>query len=301
MNADEVAATEETWWAVVGPTYAPSLGGISVTPHDRAAYLDRSYMLGEIELRPGGERLVEYHHLDPTAFDGFAVVETHPVSVIGRGKADQFSRTQNALLKRTAALLALAYVEPWNVRCSPRTTRHNLPRLPEPWPCPVPWAVGGEPPEPVSRALPGEIEELWSSSALPQNRALLILWHEAFLAWPRHPSLAFTCFWGVLESLAHRFGSSGSSSTSSVDWSLARWSSASDDREMVHSARNRIAHGRRVFGLEEHSARLISVDLDMASGSAAFDGDDAEFATNGVGRLCAAARSGVWEILSESG
>lgn len=155
-----------------------------------------------------------------------------------------------------------------------------------------------EAPTAVARALPGEVETLWRASARPDRRALLVLWHEAFLAWSRHPSLAFACFWGVLEALAPMFDAPVSGSNRSVDWSIARWAEEDGGGRISHAARHRIAHGRRAPGLEDHVARLISVHLDPESGTASFDGDDALFATAEVGYLCRAARAGIWELLN---
>lgn len=71
------------WWALVGPLPTPHPAGIIAVPHDRTAVLDRNYVVGEVNLRPGGRLLREYVRAEPFDLAGVTEFESWPVIVEG--------------------------------------------------------------------------------------------------------------------------------------------------------------------------------------------------------------------------
>lgn len=291
---------EARWWGLIGPRHSTGLGGLVVTPHDRSAVLDGNYAADGIELR-GRERLVEYLR-DPSNLHATVEFISHPVVVIGEGRSSQFDRGQSALLCQAAALLTLFWREPWDVRVPPIDAARLPPRVPESDPPPDPSLWAGPHPDSVPRALPAPFWDAWRSVAgSPKLRSSLTIWHQAYLAWPRHASLAFVGFCGVLEA----FGSAAdpaqqeTSAQEGFSHALRRWSDAPVDSDAVrrlYGLRSKIAHGRRFPGLEEHASRLISIDLGTA-GTATLDGDDADFALRVVGLVARASASALLDAL----
>lgn len=197
---------ERNWWAIVGIEPIPSAGGVAVTAHDKTRRLERSAVLGPVTLRPGGDELIEYRRGTPHVLDGWVCYRSWPIIVEGRSSADyslEFDNQAAAQVRRAAALVALAWREPWQVRAAPRDRERMTPRIPESDQPPEMWFS-----EPLELPLTDTTPPDWLNAGWnridrePVIARALLAWHEGLLVESAHPTLALVSYTAAVEALS---------------------------------------------------------------------------------------------------
>ena len=209
---------EFDWWALIGPVPAPHPAGIIAVPHNRAAYLDRDYEIGQLTLKPGGRHLTEYLRSEPHQLDGVTWFETWPIIIQGRwpGELARPLSERTGLvgheanlamvaswLHRAVCLISFATSEGWQVRTAAVDMTARPPQVPEDWPAPPLAHDPGFQPAPEPRPLPSWVTRAWQN--LEEDSALssaLSLWHQGMLLTAINPSFGFLAFCSTVEGIA---------------------------------------------------------------------------------------------------
>jgi hypothetical protein len=270
-----------TWWALMGPVPEPEPTGYITLAHDRARTLSAPSTIGPFTIRSGDRPLAEYLRLEPNQLAGCVEWVSWPLIVEGNQTNDEASlaRLLGPPLRRLAALLSLAWDEPWHVRTAPTVVDRLPPEVPEPWPqpepCPEPLIL-----EPERVSLPEWVVAGWatleSDSAV---RAALVCWHEGIMMARRHPSFALVAFIGAIEQVARTSNQRPTSSrrrhrVNDRDFWAAVSAVATDDEvgELkrgagnIHGLRDVTAHGYDMHGIETTYGAILWLHNEAGSG-----------------------------------
>lgn len=208
-DGDEALSTggnERNWWAIVGVEPTPAAGGVAVTAHDKTRRLGQRVGLGPVTLRPGGDELIEYRRGTPHALDGWDCYQSWPIIVEGQSSADyslEFDHQAAAQVRRTAALVALAWREPWQVRAAPRDRERMTPRIPESDQPPKMWLSEPLGLSPTDAVVPDWLNVGWlRMDREPVIARALLAWHEALLVQSAHPTLSLVSYTAAVEALS---------------------------------------------------------------------------------------------------
>lgn len=277
------------WWGLIGISAPPSVGGIIVVPHDKARRLQKTVRLGPLELQPGDRKFVEWRR-PPHAVNAWECIESWPIIVQGRSTGSSpvaSARAEARQLQRAAALVALAWREPWDVRLAPRPRSSLPPMIPDSDPSPHSWS---EPPldiSPVECLLPAWVDEAWSQlqAAEPHDRALQF-WHQAFLIESSHPSIAAVAYAAVVESLAGtEWGRSVAPPESDHEGSRAKFRrlanayATEEEQPLVdrwYGRRSSTAHGAWSHGVESFPGALFDLGHQQLNGEVVVGGRASE-------------------------
>jgi hypothetical protein len=207
----DVSTDDAVWFAILGPIGRGAPIGVIAAPHDRTRALDRAYSLGSWTIRPGDKMLVEYVRPEPHSLFGTLELCSWPIIVEGQGDADLFNPEPFRQLHRLSALLALAWVEPWQVRSAPTNAAHLPAVVPDSWPYPEALFGDHEPQtwrDPVP--LPLVVIRHWTS--LEERSRLdnaVSMWHQGILTQELHPSLALVAFTAAIDAVGQGASSRG--------------------------------------------------------------------------------------------
>jgi hypothetical protein len=258
------------WWAIVGVRASELIGGVSLSSHDCCRALEREYGLEELRLVPGTKNLVEHRRSEPLNLYGWETFVSWPIIVIGPGDATRFMPEFNSLVHRVAALLSIAWEEPWCLRHAAQDVNQSVPGVPDSEPHPFPWRVGTQEHMPrVSVPLPDLVPH--GSVALqrcPVLRRCVGSWHQSLLAHTRSPTLAAVGYVGVLEALTQTdWGRANVSGESSKDRVAAIAAAAASENELfilgsirkLYAKRSSAVHAATVLGVEDQPGTLFDL------------------------------------------
>lgn len=266
------ASKSTEWWGLIGVSAPPTVGGVVVAPHDKSRCLQQTFHLGPLQLRPGDRRFVEWRR-PPHAVNSWERIESWPIIVEGRLESSgriEFARAEARQVQRAAALVALAWREPWDVRAAPRPSPSLPPTIPESDPAPHPWMEPSLDIAPVEYPLPAWVRTAWGRLlSEPQLDRSLQFWHEAFLIESSHASMASMAYAAVVESLADtEWGRSVAPPRGGKEGSHAKFRrlvnayATEDDWQLVHEwyrRRSSTAHGARAHGVEPFPGALFNL------------------------------------------
>lgn len=268
MKASEI--TE--WWGLIGVCAPPTVGGLIVAPHDKSRRLQQTVHLGPLRLRPGDRRFVEWRR-PPHALNSWECIESWPIFVEGRSAGLprlEFARMESRQVQRAAALVALAWREPWDVRLAPVPSSNLPPSIPESDASPHPWSEPSLDIAPVACPLPAWVHAAWRRlQADAQLDRSLQFWHQAFMIEPSHPSIASVAYAAVIESLADtEWGRSMAPPKSGEEGPHAKFRrlvyayASEDERQPLrqwYPRRSSTAHGARAHGVEPFPGALFDL------------------------------------------
>ena len=206
MTGDSETISPARWWAIIGIEPTPAPTGVSVTWHDKARRLARPLELAPLVVRSGDQQFVEYVRSTPNDLDGWTCYQSWPLIVQGPAAASvslEFDGLAFADVRRVAALVALAWREPWSVRTGPTRAANRAPTVPESDLPPPMWYDEPVHVDPVDVALPDWINRAWRALKHDQDLAAALLsWHEGILIEAAHPSLALVAYTAAVEATA---------------------------------------------------------------------------------------------------
>lgn len=258
------------WWAIVGVRASELVGGVNLSPHDCCRALDQEYGLEDLRLVPGDTNLVEHRRSEPLSLSGWTTVVSWPIIVVGSGDAGRFTPKFNSQVHRVAALLAIAWNEPWCLRQAAQDLSRLPVAIPESEPHPFSSTVGAQDyaspvVAPLPDLLPRGFVALQRSEVL---RRCVNAWHQALLAHTRAPTLAAVGYIRVLESLARTaWGRTFVNGESSNEQFASVVREAGDEYQLqalgplstLYSKRSSAVHAATMLGVEEQPGTLFDL------------------------------------------
>jgi len=244
----------ERWVALVGPVFSLAPSGVLTTPHNSGRRLGGTPAVGDMRLVGVSDGLIEFYRADPGSINGAVEQVSWPVLVYGQSDLDDRAWVFRQL-HSLAALLALAWGEPWQIRQAPLHSGNWRVAVPQSWSAPEIWheRTWDRRDISVEEDLPAWARNCWASVDRdgPPRRALLA-WHQAILVTGAHPSLALIALTAAVEAAAALLVPGVSSSRGRFKSALQLVATPEQMVELkpVYSARSSTAHAGTLHGIE---------------------------------------------------